>query len=364
MSALDTTHSTSTDAGAAQADLAAGWLDLTSMPSPHVMIVEDDPAISRLLVEVVKTEGFQVSAVPCAQAALDALKRHPAAILLTDFKLPDMDGLSLLEQVMRDDAQTVGVVMTGFGTVDLAVKAMKLGASDILMKPFEPDQVIILLKRIRETQRLRHENGLLKQAVMRGAGVRLQTFQLEDMDSGRPRTATEWRPGTGAALGEAAAYQRGLLEGERRAHEQAGVAHERDRALLASAIKEFEQARAAVMKTLEEQVADLALAIASKIVRERVDEKGDVVLAQVREAITRVRDSREVLIRVHPEDLSSVEGLRPTLLPLFDGPVAIKMEADATVARGGCLLETPTRFIDATLSAQLSRLGDALKREL
>ncbi len=364
MSGVETPPPAPTDSRPGHADMAEGWLDLTSMPSPHLMIVEDDPTIRRLLVETVKTEGFQVSAVPCAVNALDALRQHPADILLTDFKLPDMDGLSLLEQVMRDDAQTVAIVMTGFGTVDLAVKAMKLGASDILIKPFEPDQVIILLKRIREMQRLRHENGLLKQAVVRGAGVRLKNFQLEDMASGRHRAISELHTDAVWTSGEAAAYQRGVLEGERRAREQAGTGHERQHGLLASVVTGFEQVRTAALKEGENQVVDLALAIASKIVRECVEEKRDLVLTQVREAIARVRESREVLIRVHPEDLPSVEGLRPTLVVFFEHPVTIKIEGDATVMRGGCVLETPTRYIDAGLDAQLTRFGEALKRSV
>jgi flagellar assembly protein FliH len=359
MSRLETVRP---DARTGQADMTEGWLDGASMPPPHVMIVEDDPTISRLLIEVVEREGYQVSAAPCAQAALDALKHHPADILLTDYKLPDRDGLSLLEQVIRDTTQTVGIVMTGFGTVDLAVKAMKLGASDILVKPFEPDQVIILLNRIRELQRLRRENGLLKQAVVRGTDVRLQNFQMEEMQSTSHGATARLHESAQGAAGETAAYQRGILEGERRAREQAGSLHERQLALLASAITEFERTRLLAMKAVEEQVSELALAIASKIVRECADEKRDLVHAQVRDAIARVRESRDVLIRVHPDDLPSIEGVRAALLPLFEGPVTMKIEGDPAVSRGGCLLETPTRIIDATIDAHLARYGEALKR--
>ena len=361
MSGLETTRS---DRRTGHVAMTEGWLDVTSMPPPHLLIVEDDPTISRLLVDVVKLEGFHVSAVPCAQAALDTLKQRPADILLTDFKLPDRDGLSLLEQVMRDDAQIIGIIMTGFGTVDLAVKAMKLGATDILVKPFEPDQVVLLLKRVREIQRLRHENGLLKQAVVRGANVRLHSFQLEEMGSNGNGITSGLHTGMTGAAGEAAAYQRGMAEGERRAREQAGAVHERQQALLASAVAAFERARALTIKKVEEEVADLALAIASKIVRDTVDETRDLVEMQVREAIVRVRDSREVLIRVHPEDRACVEDLRGVLVSLFEGPVTMKIEGDLGVQRGGCMLETPTRLIDATIQAQLTRLGEALKRDL
>jgi len=249
-------------------------------------------------------------------------------------------------------------------TTGTPANLISLGAVDFIVKPFEPDQVIILLNRIRELQRLRCENGLLKQAVVRGAGVRLQSFQMEEMDSdGHGATAELCGSARGTEGEIAAAYQRGVLEGERRAHEQAGPVHERQLALLASAITEFERARVLVMKTVEEQVSELALAIASKIVRECADEKRDLIQAQVRDAIARVRDSRDVLIRLHPEDLPSIEGLRAALLSLFEGPVTMKIEGDPTVSRGGCLLETPTRVIDATIDARLGRYGEALKRQ-
>jgi len=66
---------------------------------------------------------------------------------------------------------------------------------------------------------------------------------------------------------------------------------------------------------------------------------------------------------IHPDDLPCVEAIRDTLLPLFEGPVVLKLEGDAGVGRGGCRVETPTRFIDATIDAQMARLEAALKRE-
>jgi flagellar biosynthesis/type III secretory pathway protein FliH len=199
---------------------------------------------------------------------------------------------------------------------------------------------------------------------VRGANVRLHSFQLEEMGSNGHGATSGMHTGLTGAPGDAAAYQRGIVEGERRAREQAGPVHERQQALLASAVTAFERARAMTIKKAEEEVADLALAIASKIVHESVDEKRDLVQRQVREAIARVRDSREVLIRVHPEDRASIECLRAALVLLFEGPVTMKIEGDLGVARGGCVLETPTRLIDATIDAQLARLGEALKRDL
>jgi flagellar biosynthesis/type III secretory pathway protein FliH len=340
------------------------WSNLLAIPPVHVLIAEDDATIRSALAEVLTGEGFQVTTVSGAQAALQAIKRAPAQVLLTDFKLPDTDGIALLERVMQDDPSIIGIVMTGYGTIDLAVKAMKVGACDILLKPFEPDQVLLMLKRIVEMHRLRHENGVLKRAVLREGGVRLRAFELEELQQGQSRQKPGPSGTESAALqaAETGAYQRGLAEGERRARAGTGTGNDRERALLSSVIRQFEAARAAVVVQAGEQITALALAIASKVVRDHVDQHRELVVTQARDAVARVRESSLVRIHVHPDDLVRMEAERPALLRLFEGPVTIKIEEDPAISPGGCKIETPTRFVDATLEAQLGRVGEALKQ--
>jgi flagellar biosynthesis/type III secretory pathway protein FliH/ActR/RegA family two-component response regulator len=341
------------------------WSSLLAMPPISVLIVEDDATIRSILMEVLSAEGFQATAVPQGREARHAFKQAPAQVLLTDFKLPDTDGLVLLEEFMQQAPATIGVVMTGYGTVELAVKAMKVGAFDILLKPFEPDQVLAVLGRIQEMQRLRHENGVLKRAVLRGAGLRVQQFRMEPLHQNHPASVAgagiqESKPA--ASSDTAVAYQRGLQEGERRASANMGAGLDRERALLASAIREFERARAAAQEQCSEQVTALALAIASKVVRDHVDQHRDLVVSQVKDALTRIPASQAILIRVHPDDLNRIEAARSTFSQLFEIPVTLKIDGDPAIAPGGCKIETPTRFVDATLDAQLARVGEGLKR--
>src|SRR5579884_1713388 len=205
-------------------------------PSPtRVLIVDDEAPIRALLSETLTAHGFSVTEAATGAEALAAIKRAPVQIVLTDFKLTDADGIALLEQIRQYDARIIGLVMTGYGTVDVAVKAMKSGALDLLVKPLDPDHVLHVLKRVIEMQRLRSENGLLKQAALRGGGVRLRDFTLEHLQEGRSPVRNAGSTDTAVAE---AAYQRGVADGERRAREQAGQGLDRQLAVLGAAARE------------------------------------------------------------------------------------------------------------------------------
>lgn len=329
--------------------------------STHVLIVEDEAGIRELLLIMLKKEGFQVTAVDTGKAALEAVQTGAVRVVLADFKLPDIDGISLLESLLEYDRRIMGIVMTGYGTIDLAVKAMKAGAVDVLPKPFAPDQVLLVLRRALEMQRLQYENGLLKQAVLKGTGVRLQAFRLQDINQPKPDAARGAGEPSSSEIWQLA-YQRGLIEGERRAREREAAESARRQTLAASLVAQLGKIGSVFPQGLEDQVAALAFKIACKVVRDCAEEKRDLVLAQAREALARVRESRSVEIRVNPRDLPVLEAAREALSELFEGPVTMKLEAEASISPGGCLVETPTRLIDATIEAQLIQLGEALRR--
>src|ERR1700704_4525973 len=104
-----------------------------------ILVVDDEEAIRELLVRLLQSAGHRVRAVGSAREAHAALKESPVSLLITDVKLPDQDGIALLQQACDLDHRMMGLVMTGYGTVDLAVQAMKAGAAEFLMKPFETD---------------------------------------------------------------------------------------------------------------------------------------------------------------------------------------------------------------------------------
>ena len=96
---------------------------------------------------------------------MQVVKEYPVQILVTDLQLPDFNGLEVIERVTRIDSKIIPIVMTGFGTVECAVQAMKAGAFDFVTKPFDTDTVVVVVKKAIEFQRLRQENHLLRKAV-------------------------------------------------------------------------------------------------------------------------------------------------------------------------------------------------------
>ena len=131
----------------------------------HVLVVEDEAAIRDMLEEGLRDEGYEVTLVPDGESAVAVLRDTPVQVVLTDLMLPSMDGLEVLRRVQTESPDTACIVMTGHGTVEQAVLAMKAGAMDFVTKPIELSTVAVLIKKAMDVQRLRQENLLLKKTV-------------------------------------------------------------------------------------------------------------------------------------------------------------------------------------------------------
>ena len=131
----------------------------------RVLIVEDEEKLRRVLALQLESAGYEVEAVGTAEDGLKAAER--AALILTDLRLPGMGGMELLDNLRRQNARAPVVVMTAFGTVEVAVEAMKRGAVDFLPKPFSLDHLMAVVKKALEVQSLREENSRLKEELGR-----------------------------------------------------------------------------------------------------------------------------------------------------------------------------------------------------
>ena len=127
-----------------------------------VLVVDDDRYVNEYVTETVKRAGFNVGSAYSGEDALAALQKRSYDIILSDLKMPNMDGMSLLDHVKKRDPEIVVVLMTAFGTVEKAVTAIKKGAYDFLLKPVSPDAVEHILQRITEILRLKDENRLMR----------------------------------------------------------------------------------------------------------------------------------------------------------------------------------------------------------
>jgi FixJ family two-component response regulator/flagellar biosynthesis/type III secretory pathway protein FliH len=316
-----------------------------------VLIVDDEEPVRGLLAAILGNAGYQITQAGTGREALAKLRERPADLMITDIKLPDVDGITLMKQAFEVNAKLTAVTMTGYGSVDLAVNAMKAGAADFLTKPFLPDMVTLTVKRLADLRRLRQENAVLKHKLVQSGTVRLQNLALADFSNGGrvegPDGLTD--------------FERGVAEGERRAAQRTSMAREREQAVLSTLAHRLEERWKTLHESVEDDVASLAFSIASRIVRQAGECTKELVLDQVRAALAHVSEGGIVKITVHPADLATVESSRERLSRECDRPVTFVCSTDPNIAPGGCFVQTTSRMIDATLDAQLQRLGEAMQ---
>lgn len=128
-----------------------------------VMIIDDDESILDALTEMLELEGFQVNTFQQANKALSSLSKKSAVIILSDVKMPKMDGLSFLSRVQFLDKSLPVLLMSGHGDIPMALEAIKCGAYDFIEKPLQPSHLISQLQRAMEKRALVLENRRLKE---------------------------------------------------------------------------------------------------------------------------------------------------------------------------------------------------------
>src|SRR5437868_3290238 len=130
-----------------------------------ILIVEDEAKMRRLLELNLGEDGFTTHSAEDAETGLKLLRENPVDLVLTDLKLPGMNGLEFLQAVKRQNAALPVVVMTAFGSVETAVEAMKAGASDYVLKPFSLAEMRIVIHKELDVRNLREENRSLREAL-------------------------------------------------------------------------------------------------------------------------------------------------------------------------------------------------------
>ncbi|MEW6739787.1 MAG: sigma-54-dependent transcriptional regulator [Nitrospirota bacterium] len=128
----------------------------------RILVIDDDQGTCHLLARILQKEGFNVVAENSPQNALSAFKGDNFDLVITDFYMPEMNGLELLAEIKRINPDVDVIVMTAFASVDNAVEAMKKGAYDYIVKPFQNDDLLLSIKRVLEKRRLAEENKYLR----------------------------------------------------------------------------------------------------------------------------------------------------------------------------------------------------------
>jgi two-component system phosphate regulon sensor histidine kinase PhoR len=152
-----------------------------------VLVVDDEKAVRDGFERILNRSGLRVLKAPDGVNALEILEKEKIPIVLLDLKMPGMDGIEVLEHIRKLDESILVIIITGHGTIATAIKAMKQGAYDFISKPFEPDQLLIIINRAWEKIRL-------TQAAEKLELERRRTLSDLDAEKSRIRTIIEHLP--------------------------------------------------------------------------------------------------------------------------------------------------------------------------
>ena len=134
-------------------------------PHERILVVDDEEQMRDLLAKVLERKGYEVSVCGDGAEALALLEREPADLVITDVRMPGLNGMEALRAIKELNPEIVVLIMTAFGSIDQAVQAVKEGAYDYINKPFKIDEILLTIQKALEERHLRHEVSTLRQEL-------------------------------------------------------------------------------------------------------------------------------------------------------------------------------------------------------
>ncbi|HDR46920.1 MAG TPA: sigma-54-dependent Fis family transcriptional regulator, partial [Geoalkalibacter subterraneus] len=131
----------------------------------HILVIDDDASMRHMLRTLLERADYRVSEAEDGRAGLKQLKDDPADIVLCDVRMPVLGGLDFLQAQAEIPHDATLIMMTAYGSLDLAMECLRLGAYDYISKPFKPDEVVLTLKKAQERLGLKRENRRLQEAL-------------------------------------------------------------------------------------------------------------------------------------------------------------------------------------------------------
>src|SRR5215831_14755015 len=132
-----------------------------------ILVVEDDAAMREMLREALDEDGYAVETAAGGRAGIDRVKRGGVDLVVSDVKMPDLDGIDMLREMKAVTPSPHVITITAFGSIDTAIRAVKLGAFDYITKPFEVDQLLLSVEKALAERELRSEVARLRDEVQR-----------------------------------------------------------------------------------------------------------------------------------------------------------------------------------------------------
>lgn len=139
---------------------------------PNLLIVDDEQSYRQLLTLVFQEQGYDVRTAMNGRLALEALEQEPAEVVISDIRMPDLDGIEMLRMLREVNSDVRVIFMSGFASVEAAREAFKLGADDIVSKPFDVEELKVIVQRALEKRELIVENQAFKRAQRERGSVR------------------------------------------------------------------------------------------------------------------------------------------------------------------------------------------------
>ena len=140
------------------------------MSTSRILVVDDEMIVCDSCKRILEEEGFEVDTALSGKEAFEKMKVNPFDVVITDLKMPGIDGMEVLQTFRKEYPDTIIIMITGYSTVETAVEAMKLGAFDYIPKPFTPDEVTVVVKKAIEKKSLMLENIYLRQELQEKYG--------------------------------------------------------------------------------------------------------------------------------------------------------------------------------------------------
>jgi len=174
-----------------------------------ILIVDDEKDIRELISDILRDEGYATRLAANSDQAVAELNLAEPALMILDIWLKDskMDGIDILKQVKRNNPDVPVVIISGHGNIEIAVAAIKQGAYDFIEKPFNIDQLLVVIRRAMETARLRRENSTLRRGEARAtemlghsAAFRRLREQLDKVSKSNGRVMLSGEPGAGKEM--------------------------------------------------------------------------------------------------------------------------------------------------------------------
>src|SRR5689334_17998551 len=145
----------------------------------RVLVVDDEENLRLVVRSFLRRDGYEVEVASGGEEALKLIETFGPDVILTDVRMPKMGGLDLLATLKAKGSEITVIVMSAYGSLDLAIEAIKAGAYDYIPKPFKAEEVLLTLKKAEERESLRRENRALKQEIHKKA-------QFEELLSNSP----------------------------------------------------------------------------------------------------------------------------------------------------------------------------------